>query len=134
MDGRYRIRPATDRDLAEVVAIEQGAFSDPWSEESFRSLLTHHAFVVVVNDREIVGYVFGVGVEDVGEILNVAVAHAHRQRGIGRALVEHARHSLVRSGVRQVFLEPPPRHSTGHWRSSWWVGGDGTTSNRWRMR
>jgi ribosomal-protein-alanine N-acetyltransferase len=105
MDGRYRIRPATDRDLAEVVAIEQGAFSDPWSEESFRSLLTHHAFVVVVNDREIVGYVFGVGVEDVGEILNVAVAHAHRQRGIGRALVEHARHSLVRSGVRQVFLE-----------------------------
>ena len=105
MDGRYRIRPATDRDLAAVAAIERDTFPDPWPEESFRSLLSHHACVVVVDDREIVGYVFGVGVEDVGEILNVAVAPAHRRQGIGRALVQHALRELVRSGVRQVFLE-----------------------------
>ncbi len=105
MEGRYRIRPATDLDLVAVAGIERETFPDPWTEESFRSLLTHHAFVVVVNDGEIVGYVFGVGVEDIGEILNVAVADAHRRRGIGRALVSHALDALEHSGVRQVFLE-----------------------------
>ena len=105
MDVRYRIRQATDRDVAAVVAIERDTFPDPWPEESFRSLLSHHASVVVVDGREIVGYVFGIGVEDVGEILNVAVAHEHRRQGIGRALVQHLLGELVQSGVRQVFLE-----------------------------
>lgn len=105
MDGDFRIREATASDVAAIEAVERASFTDPWTEESFRTLLAHYAFVAVDAAERIAGYVFAVGVEDAGEILNVAVAGEHRQRGLGRRLVEHALQALERDGVVHVFLE-----------------------------
>ena len=40
MDAPYQIRSAAAADAAGLVAIERSAFSDPWSEASFREALT----------------------------------------------------------------------------------------------
>lgn len=105
MEDDFLIREASKADVAAIAAIERASFPDPWSEESFRSMLAHCSFVAVDAAGVIVGYVFAVRVEDAGEILNVAVSPVHRQRGIGRRLVEHALDVLSQHGVAQVFLE-----------------------------
>jgi ribosomal-protein-alanine N-acetyltransferase len=105
MDDNYRIRDATEQDVAAIESIERASFPDPWSKASFRSLLAYPSFVAVDSEGRIAGYLFAVGVEDAGEILNVAIAAGHRRRGLGRRLVEHAVEVLQRRGVAQIFLE-----------------------------
>jgi ribosomal-protein-alanine N-acetyltransferase len=104
MDARFQIRPATDADLAAVAALERECFPDPWSEDSFRSLLAGPA-LVAADANTVVGYGFARYAVDVGEILNVAVAPRSRRLGIARALVEALCVQLEALGVTDVFLE-----------------------------
>jgi ribosomal-protein-alanine N-acetyltransferase len=105
MDDDYRIRDATESDVAAIEMIERASFPDPWSEESFQTLLAYTSFVAVDSEGQIAGYLFSVGVDDAGEILNVAVSAEHRRRGLGRRLVEHALEVLQGGGVIRIFLE-----------------------------
>jgi ribosomal-protein-alanine N-acetyltransferase len=105
MDDDFRIRDATESDVGAIESIERASFPDPWSEESFQTLLAYPSFVAVDSEGQIAGYVFAVGVADAGEILNVAVSAEHRRRGLGRRLVEHALEALQGRGVIQIFLE-----------------------------
>lgn len=104
MDARFRIRPATDADVPAIAALERASFSDPWTEDGFRSLLSGHALVAEAG-AELVGYGFARHAADVGEILNVAVAPAARRQGIARALVAGLLEALHAVGVAEVFLE-----------------------------
>jgi [ribosomal protein S18]-alanine N-acetyltransferase len=60
--------------------------------------------VADVNDV-IAGYVIAHHAADEGEILNLAVAPAHRGRGVGRDLVERVLALLSEAGVAAVYLE-----------------------------
>ena len=104
MANRCRVRVATEADLGGIVAIEQEAFSDPWSLESFRSLLSQLALVAGDGD-EVAGYIIALWAGDESEILNLAVLPEQRRRGVERSLVEEAVERLVADGVRMVFLE-----------------------------
>lgn len=91
----------TRRDLARVVAIERDAFGrDAWPSQAFRDLIVAFArakpprgALWVAEDRE-TGEVFGYAGVEVSalwgemDIVNIAVAAAHRQRGIGRLFIE----------------------------------------------
>ena len=107
MDAPYRIRSAAVADVPGLVAIERRAFSDPWSEASFREALTSAwTFgLVAETGRGPAGYFIGREVAGTGEVLNLAVAPEFRRRGIGGALLDAGLSALQRRGVEEVFLE-----------------------------
>ena len=107
MDAPYRIRSAVPADAAGLVAIERGAFSDPWSEASFREALTSPwSFGLLAETRRVAaGYLIGREVAGTGEVLNLVVAPEFRRRGIGGALLEAGLAALRRRKVDEVFLE-----------------------------
>ncbi len=89
-----------------VHAIEQGAFTDPWSVADFRECVDSDVvFLVAAAPEGVAGYVIAQDAADEGEILNLAVVPARLRAGIGRALVERALAELGERGARRVFLE-----------------------------
>jgi [ribosomal protein S18]-alanine N-acetyltransferase len=107
MDAPYRIRSAVPADATGLVAIERRAFSDPWSEASFReALASPWTFgLLAETGRGMAGYLIGREVAGTGEVLNLAVAPEFRRRGIGGALLEAGLAALRRRKVDEVFLE-----------------------------
>lgn len=112
-----RIRRMTVRDLKQVVAIEAACFgSDAWPRQAFTEM--RRAFgqarptrggLWVAEDPgtgEVVGYA-GIEVSALrGEvdIINIAVAEAHRRRGVGRALLRWIVRVCRRSGAELLWL------------------------------
>lgn len=98
-DGRDRggdagtapeIRPTRAEDLPEVTEIERNAFSVPWRESTFRRLLDNErtrAWTAVDEDGDVAGYAVMWFTENGAQLGNLAVAEAHRRRGLGRRLV-----------------------------------------------
>jgi ribosomal-protein-alanine acetyltransferase len=107
MDAPYRIRSALPADAAGLVTIERQAFSDPWSEASFREALdSPWTFGLIAEGaRRVAGYLIAREVAGTGEVLNLAVAPEFRRRGIGGALLEAGLAALRRRKVDEVFLE-----------------------------
>jgi ribosomal-protein-alanine N-acetyltransferase len=107
MDAPYRIRSALPADAPVLVAIERRAFSDPWSEASFREALASPWTFGLVADtgRGMAGYLIAREVAGTGEVLNLAVAPEFRRRGVGGALLEAGLAALRRRKVDEVFLE-----------------------------
>ncbi len=107
MDAPYRIRSAVPADAPALMAIERRAFSDPWSEASFREALTSPWTFGLVAEatRGLAGYLIGREVAGTGEVLNLAVAPEFRRRGIGSALLEAGLVAFRRRKVDEVFLE-----------------------------
>ncbi len=93
MSGSVAISPVTVADLGAVSAIERAAFSDPWSDRSFREALAQSPIYFVAarsDDGTVLGYVVAWFVADEGQIANLAVAPAGWGKGIGRALLTAA--------------------------------------------
>jgi len=102
------ISAATMDDVPAVVAIEQQAFTDPWSANAFQDALVHPAVFFACarsGGRDIVGYVVAWFAADEGEIANLAVAPSGWGSGIGRRLLEAALHAATSRGAAAVYLE-----------------------------
>lgn len=108
MNREVSISPVGEADLPAIAKIERAAFSDPWSERSFREALAQPAiyFAVARSDEgEVLGYVVAWFVADEGQIANLAVAPPGWGRGIGRALLTSAMEEAVVRRVADVYLE-----------------------------
>jgi ribosomal-protein-alanine N-acetyltransferase len=112
VDGPPRgltIRAARREDVDLVAAIERGAFSDPWSPGSFRSLLENPLVHFAVAADSITGRLFGYVVTwfviDEAEIANLAVTDDARRMGIGARLLDHALETARARQCAVVFLE-----------------------------
>jgi ribosomal-protein-alanine N-acetyltransferase len=113
--GELQIRPATDADLAGMVAIERASFSDPWTPAALASTLRyeHMRVLVAAASAEVagdgasrpLGYVVAMVAGPEAEIADLAVSPVARRRGIGRALIDRALSELAGIGVEAVFLE-----------------------------
>lgn len=92
--------------MSAVHAIEQAAFTDPWSVRDLRECVASEVvFLVATSEGLVAGYVIAQDAADEGEILNLAVTPPRQRDGVGRALVERALTTLAGRGVRHVFLE-----------------------------
>lgn len=91
-DDAARVRRATEADVDAVTALERAIFGDDaWSRDSVLHELTQslrQAYVAVDEAGEVCGYVVVLGVGDVADVQRVAVADAHRRRGVAAALLE----------------------------------------------
>jgi len=110
MEG-ITIRPMTEADLDQVMAVETASYPAPWSRDHFRSELSSpHAFPLVaeLEDGTTAGYICPTLVFDEGEILNVTVRSDLRGRGIGRLLLETAVNRFRIRGAAWLYLEVRP--------------------------
>ncbi|TAK02492.1 MAG: ribosomal-protein-alanine N-acetyltransferase [Candidatus Manganitrophaceae bacterium] len=100
----------TPADVERVLAIEQAAYTSPWTRRMFESELWENpfSFAYVAREEEqrrIVGYVLFWMVYDELHLMNVAVDPAWRKRGIGEELVRFAINTGVGRGIRMATLE-----------------------------
>ena len=102
------ISAATADDVHAVVAIEEQAFTDPWSANAFEEALSHPAVYFACarsGGGDIVGYVVAWFAADEGEIANLAVAPSGWGSGIGRGLLNAALSAAASRGAAAVYLE-----------------------------
>jgi ribosomal-protein-alanine N-acetyltransferase len=103
------LRPAAESDLNHIVAIERSCFADPWSEESFRRLLTGHPAIfqvlVLPPENRVAGYVIAFVLGPDAELLNVAVEPQSRGKGFAGQMLDALLIDLGGRGVQAAFLE-----------------------------
>jgi ribosomal-protein-alanine N-acetyltransferase len=106
------IRPMTEPDVPEVVAIERASYQFPWSEGIFRDCLrVGYVCRVVALRGETVGYgVMSVGAGE-AHILNLCVHAEVRCRGIGRRLLAYLVERAAASGMGEAYLEVRPSNT-----------------------
>ncbi|MFO0600437.1 MAG: ribosomal protein S18-alanine N-acetyltransferase [Myxococcaceae bacterium] len=90
----FRIRKMTLADLPAVMAIEQQAFSNPWSTEMVKKELTQDWSTVLLGEEigpsgwVLRGFAIFWLVADEVHVLNVATDQAERRRGFGRKVMD----------------------------------------------
>ena len=107
MTSPLSLRPMTPSDVPEVARIETTAFSTPWSEETFNSLLKRSGVELWVAEwgDELAAYAILWKVLDEGELANIAVRSDLRGRGIGSGLLSRMLEVAEDSGIRSLYLE-----------------------------
>jgi ribosomal-protein-alanine N-acetyltransferase len=126
--GMRRTRLAMRHDLPTVIDIENASFSNPWPRELLRRQLGLPGFFVYEEDGHVCGYIIiqlhrpsllswleqrlsrwlGQSREPAlpsGHVINLAIAPAHRRRGLARLLLEVGFDYLQRQDARYVDLE-----------------------------
>ncbi|MFD0960876.1 ribosomal protein S18-alanine N-acetyltransferase [Paenibacillus chungangensis] len=101
-------RAMTVHDIPAILAIEEEAFTIPWSEEAFRNELMNNMFaryVVMEYRNELIGYGGMWIIVDEAHITNVAIRGDCRGMGLGSRLLERLRATAVEYGAVRMTLE-----------------------------
>jgi [ribosomal protein S18]-alanine N-acetyltransferase len=107
----YSIRPMQERDLIEVVEIEETSGLNRWGYDAYRrELFTNPNSIMLVARNlvpgpEVIGFFAGWIVEDELHVNNVASHRDYRRIGVGRSLMEAAIDETRLRGGREVVLE-----------------------------
>lgn len=102
------IRRFTERDVALVTALEDELFPDPWSRGMFAEELTQpsRAWFIAEDAGALVGYAgTALLADDDAHIMNLAVAPARRNQGLGRQLLDALLVAAAALGAQRVTLE-----------------------------
>jgi [ribosomal protein S18]-alanine N-acetyltransferase len=99
-------------DVAAVAALENRAYSFPWSDGIFRDCLRAGYYCCVAElDDIVIGYaIMSTGAGE-AHVLNICVSDLYRCRGIGSSLLEHLIEFAKSLGVGDVFLEVRPSNT-----------------------
>jgi [ribosomal protein S18]-alanine N-acetyltransferase len=101
-----RIRPMSEGDLAEILAIDTRAYEFPWTEQIFRDCLRvgYHCRTL-----EHFGTIQAYGVmsvaADEAHLLNICVRPEAQRQGFGRKMLGHLLDVARRAGADVVLLE-----------------------------
>ena len=104
------IQKATEKDLAGILAIQEGNFDPPWTRSMLESSLEHPRAVLRVARKgdDLAGYSISTFAADECELLSIAVLNTHRRQGIASALNDDLRREALGRGATQIFLEVRP--------------------------
>ena len=96
----------TEAHLGGAAELELLCFTEPWSENALRLLLSEDAVGFICEaDGKVVAYGGMLIAVDEGQVTNVAVHPAHRRQGLGRRIVEAFVKEARRRGLVQISLE-----------------------------
>lgn len=106
----FSIEPMTEADVAEALAIDLASFpgqSEAREAQLREELARPWARLRVARSERggVLGYILFWHVLDEIHLLNVAVAPGERQKGIGRALMDHLLAYAAENAVAKIFLE-----------------------------
>jgi ribosomal-protein-alanine N-acetyltransferase len=100
------IRAMISSDVPAVVSIlQESPEASLWSEKSIFGSAILGTSWIAEQDGCVAGFLIGRDVADEFEILNMAVARAHRRRGIAGQLVREALQSAGKQGAKRAYLE-----------------------------
>jgi ribosomal-protein-alanine N-acetyltransferase len=100
------IRGMISADAPAVLSIlQESPEASLWSENGILESAIHGMAWVAEQDGGVAGFLIGRVVADEFEILNMAVARAHRHRGIASQLVQEALQSSRMAAARHAHLE-----------------------------
>lgn len=92
-----------------VAAIAKDCLPEHWSLEGIQDVLRYDNNIYCVarckSDGNLAGFAGIMIIADEAELLNIAVAHEYRGRGIGRELLERMIAEAGRHGARRLLLE-----------------------------
>lgn len=105
--SEIQIVPMNKAHVAEVAALEQTCFSDPWPEEILARELGNplSLWLVALYDQTVAGYIGSQSVMDEADMMNLAVHPQFRRQGIGKNLVVALVRELGAKGVCSLCLE-----------------------------
>jgi ribosomal-protein-alanine N-acetyltransferase len=103
------LTPMAERDLDEVVAIENAIYTHPWTRGNFSdSLHAGYACRTWRLGAELIGYFVVVAAAGEAHLLNLSVAARQQRSGHGSALLREAALIARRLGAKSLFLEVRP--------------------------
>jgi ribosomal-protein-alanine N-acetyltransferase len=99
--------PLRNAHIPEILEIEHGAFSTPWSPISFKFEADnpHGLSYVALFEGKVIAYICADIRTDEGHILNLAVHHAMRRKGLATFLINMVTDKMRKEGCRYVYLE-----------------------------
>lgn len=102
-----KIERLTEAHLSMVAALERCCFSEPWSENALRLLLSDAATgtVCLSDTGELLAYGGMVWAPEEGQLTNLAVVPHARRQGCGRAVLEDLILQAKQKGCLQLSLE-----------------------------
>lgn len=94
-------------DIKNIIEIEKFSFTTPWSEVSFLNEIhnTNSISKVAVFENNVVGYICTRFIPNEAHILNLAVHHDFRRRGIATTLMNSVISELKEKVCRFLSLE-----------------------------
>ena len=104
---QIRIKPLTEEEVDEVCRLEEEAFSMPWHKESFLEMIRNEnaCYLVGLIGEEVVA---SCGIRNIlgeGEITNVVTSSSHRNKGIGKQMLENLLEEGRKLGAEEFTLE-----------------------------
>lgn len=102
-----QIERLTEEHIPEIMAIEQRAYTAPWSDVSFRAELTNHmaVYLVLKQNGRMIGYAGEWLVIDEAHITTLAVAPERQRKGFGEVLLIELLVQAVQAGMTRATLE-----------------------------
>lgn len=117
MNEPFAIRLFHPDDIKQVVSVNLRCLPENYPDQFFMGLYYHapNAFFVAEHEGEVIGYImcriergisgFGRMPVKKGHIVSVAVLHALRSKGIGKALINAGMEGMMSYGASEFFLE-----------------------------
>ncbi len=104
---KVEILPLSPEYIDDIIQVEKECFSEPWSKEAFRELLTHdHAvYFTAVKENSAIGYVGMYKSFDEGAITNIAVHPHYRGRKVATKLLSALIGYCKENGIATLSLE-----------------------------
>jgi ribosomal-protein-alanine N-acetyltransferase len=102
-----KLRKIQPDDIRAIMEIEQASFTSPWSELSFLNEMynTDSLSKVALVENKVVGYICTRYVLNEGHLLNLAVHHDFRRRGIATELMNNVLEEFKEQGCTLLYLE-----------------------------
>ncbi len=96
-------------DVPPVADLERSLYEFPWSLGNFRdSLHAGYDCWVACHGDQVVGYAILMVAVDEGHLLNIAIASAWHNRGLGGSFLDHMLRVAREAGCQIVYLEVRP--------------------------
>jgi ribosomal-protein-alanine N-acetyltransferase len=108
VSSTWSIRPASLRDLDQLVEIEDAQFPEPWSRRLLRDeieLVAQRRYTVAVLNRTVIGVLGLMLIDTDAHINTIATRPGYEGRGVARSLLDEALPVLTSSGFQRVTLE-----------------------------
>lgn len=102
------IRNMVEKDIGDVLDVENTSFTTPWSKDAFTIEITKNTlakYLVAEVDGKVIGYGGIWFIIDEGHITNIAVLKRYRGFGIGNKLVEGLIELCMDRNVNAMTLE-----------------------------
>ncbi|MGG0717585.1 ribosomal protein S18-alanine N-acetyltransferase [Robertmurraya massiliosenegalensis] len=108
MNNQLTFREMEEKDIDQIMIIENQSFTTPWSRESFENELTKNRFALytVLEDEEgVFGYCGVWIIIDEAHITNIALLPKYRGRKLGEALLKKVMEIAREKGAKTMTLE-----------------------------